>query len=109
MNSRVNRPPLPAVSGPDAELHLQLNGLPPRAGDLSVRQFRIDAEHSNAYAAWQRMGTPQQPTTEQYAQLEKAGQLTEVTESIVVTDEGSTVLLNFQLPRQAVSLLQLTW
>jgi xylan 1,4-beta-xylosidase len=97
------------ASGPDAELHLELNGLPPRAGDLSVRQFRIDEEHSNAYAAWQRMGRPQQPTPEQYAQLEKAGQLTEVAESIVVTDEGSTVLLNFQLPRQAVSLLQLTW
>ena len=55
------------------------------------------------------MGRPQQTTAEQYAQLEKAGRLTEVAESIDVTDEGSTVFLNFQLPRQAVSLLQLTW
>ena len=97
------------VPGPEAEVRLQLNNLPSRAGDLRVRQWRIDEEHSNAYAAWKRMGTPQQPTPEEYAQLEKAGQLAEVTEPIVVTDEGSTVTVNFQLPRQAVSLLQLTW
>jgi len=97
------------VPGPEAEVQLQLNNLPSRAGDLRVRQWRIDEEHSNAYTAWQRMGTPRQPTPEQYAQLEKAGQLSEVAEPIPVTDEGSTVILNCQLPRQAVSLLQLTW
>jgi len=95
--------------GPEAEVQIGLNNLPPRPGELRVRQWRIDDEHSNAYAAWQRMGAPQQPTPEQYAQLEKAGRLTEVAESIVFTDEGSTVILNCQLPRQAVSLLQLTW
>jgi xylan 1,4-beta-xylosidase len=97
------------VPGPEAEIQLQLNNLPSRAGDLRVQEWRIDEEHSNAYAAWKRMGSPQQPTPEEYAQLEKAGELAEVTEPIVVTDEGSTVILNLQLPRQAVSLLQLTW
>jgi xylan 1,4-beta-xylosidase len=97
------------VPGPEAEVQLRLDNLPPRAGDLRVQQFRIDEDHSNAYIAWQLMGAPQQPTPEQYELLEKAGQLTEVAEPIVVTDEGSTVFLNFQLPRQAVSLLQLTW
>jgi xylan 1,4-beta-xylosidase len=97
------------VPGPDAEVQLQLTNLPSRAGDLRIRQWRIDEEHGNAYAAWQRMGRPQEPTPEEYALLEKAGQLTEVREPISVTDEGSTVILNLQLPRQAVSLLQLTW
>ena len=90
-------------------MRLELSNLPSRAGDLRVRQWRIDSEHSNAYTAWQRLGTPQQPTPERYAQLEKAGQLTEVTEPIAVTDEGSTVFLNCQLPRQAVSLLEIEW
>jgi len=97
------------VPGPEAEVQLRLNNLPSRAGDLRVQQWRIDEEHSNAYAAWQRLGTPQQPTAEQYAQLEKAGQLTEVAEPIAITDEGSTVKMNFLLSRRAVSLLQLTW
>ena len=86
-----------------------MNNLPPRAGDLHIQQWRIDEDHSNAYTAWQRMGSPQQPTAEQVARLEKAGQLAEVVEPIVSTDEGSTVFLDFQLPRQAVSLLQLLW
>jgi xylan 1,4-beta-xylosidase len=97
------------VPGPEAAVRLQLNNLPPRAGDLGIRQWRIDEEHGNAYAAWHRMGSPQQPTPEEYALLETAGQLAEVIEPISVTDEGSTVILNLQLPRQAVSLLQLTW
>ena len=97
------------VPGADAEVKLRLENLPPRAGDLRVRQWRIDEDHSNAYAAWQDMDSPQQPTPEQYAQLEKAGQLTEIAEPVTITDEGSTASLNFPLPRQAVSLLQVTW
>jgi xylan 1,4-beta-xylosidase len=97
------------VPGPKAEVQLRLNNLPSRSGDLRVQQWRIDEDHSNAYAAWQRLGTPQQPTAEQYAQLEKAGQLTEVAEPIAITDEGSIVMMKFLLPRQAVSLLKLTW
>jgi len=97
------------VPGPEAAVRLELDNLPSRAGDLRVRQWRIDSDHSNAYAAWQRLGTPQQPTPEQYAQIENASQLTEVVEPIAVTDEGSTVILSFQLPRQAVSLLELAW
>ena len=31
--------------------------------------------YSNSYEAWKKMGSPQQPSPEQYAQLERAGQL----------------------------------
>jgi xylan 1,4-beta-xylosidase len=97
------------VPGPDAEVQLRLGNIPPRAGELRVRQFRIDQKHSNAYTAWQRMGSPLQPTPERYLQLQKAGELAELTDPVVVTDEGSTVSLSFELPRQGVSLLQVTW
>jgi xylan 1,4-beta-xylosidase len=96
------------VPGPEAEVKLQLHNLPPRAGDLRVQHFRIDAGHSNAYAEWQRMGSTQQPTPEQYTQLEKAGYLAQGAEPII-TDEGSTVRLSLQLPRQAVSLFVVEW
>jgi len=40
-----------------------------------LTQYRIDAEHSNSYTAWLRLGSPAQPTSAQYAKLEKSGQL----------------------------------
>jgi len=97
------------LPGADAAVKLQLDSLPPRAGEVKARQFLIDRTHSNAYAAWQRMGSPQQPTPEQYEQLEKAGRLAEITDPLVMTDEGSSISIDLQLPRQAVSLLVLEW
>ena len=41
--------------------------------------FRVDDEHSNSYEVWKKMGSPQQPSPEQYAQLEAAGQLQTLT------------------------------
>jgi len=32
-----------------------------------VQRYVIDHDHSNAFTAWQNMGTPAQPTPEQYA------------------------------------------
>ena len=54
---------------------LTICGIPATAKRVLVRHYRIDQEHSNAYTAWKQMGSPQNPTPEQYAQLEAAGQL----------------------------------
>ena len=62
------------VPGPDAAVDLTLDGLPVANGTATLTQYIIDADHSNSYEAWKRMGSPMQPTPEQYAQLEKAGQ-----------------------------------
>ena len=97
------------VAGPDAAVELNCVGLPPGAGGAKLEHFRIDEDHSNAFAAWKRMGSPQAPTLEQYAQLERAGRLAAMgpPEGIRVQNGEATVRL--KLPRQAVSLLQLTW
>ena len=97
------------VPGPAAEVELLLSGLPQHAGKARLQQFLIDKDHSNAFSAWQRMGSPQQPTRDQYAQLERAGQLTTMgaPETIQVKENAATVRL--KLPRQAVSLLVLEW
>ena len=63
------------VPGPDAAVELTLDSLPLASGKASLQHFRIDEEHSNAFAIWKEMGSPQQPKSEQYAQLERAGQL----------------------------------
>jgi xylan 1,4-beta-xylosidase len=98
------------VTGPGAEVELTLRALPGE-GDapLKLRHFRIDEEHGNAFAAWKRMGSPQQPTAEQYAQLERAGRLAEVEAPKIERVPDGTAALSLTLPRRAVSLVELTW
>jgi xylan 1,4-beta-xylosidase len=93
------------LPGPDAEVELALNGLPWPDGEARLQHFRIDAGHSNAFAEWQRIGSPPQPSPEQYAQLEKAGQLTSLGVPQTVRFENGGTTVRFKLPRQAVSLL----
>ena len=54
------------VPGPDAAVELSLAGFPATAAEAKVTHHRIDANHSNAYAAWKRMGSPIAPSREQY-------------------------------------------
>ncbi|MCI0464509.1 MAG: hypothetical protein L0Z62_46855 [Gemmataceae bacterium] len=97
------------VPGPAAEVELALTGLPLPVGEVRLQHFRIDDDHSNAFRVWQRLGSPQRPTPEQYAQLEKAGQLTALAAPATVrVNEGRTTL-RLTLPRQAVSLVRLEW
>ena len=93
------------LPGPDAEVELALNGLSWPDGEARLQHFRIDAGHSNAFAEWQRIGSPPQPSPEQYAQLEKAGQLTSLGAPQTVRFESGGTTVRFKLPRQAVSLL----
>jgi xylan 1,4-beta-xylosidase len=97
------------LPGPAAEITLTLTGASGTGRAVLAIEQRIDEDHSNAFAAWKRMGSPQQPTTEQYAQLEKAGQLTELGPTQTVQVENGNATLRLTLPRQAVSLLKLTW
>jgi xylan 1,4-beta-xylosidase len=90
-------------------VELAFAGLPLKNGAAKLTQYRIDAGHGNAYAAWLQMGSPQTPTPAQYAELEKAAQLAESgpLEKLEVNDGNAVV--HFTLPRQAVSLLVLNW
>jgi len=97
------------MPAPDASVRLVLSGIPASAQRVLVRHFRIDQEHSNAYTLWKRMGGPQNPTPEQYAQLAAAGQLQLLTSPEWVSSKGGSAELTFALPRHAVSLIQLTW
>ena len=97
------------VPGPEAEVELVLSGFPFADHKAKLQHFRIDENHSNAFTTWKRMGSPQKPTPEQYAQLEKAGQLARLGNTELVSVVESRATLRFKLPRQAVSLLQLDW
>ena len=55
------------------------------------------------------MGSPQKRSPGQYAQLERAGQLQLFGSPEWLRATNGRVTLKFNLPRQGVSLLKLTW
>jgi xylan 1,4-beta-xylosidase len=97
------------VPGPDAVVNLSLENLPVANGGATLTHYRIDADHGNSYAAWLKMGSPLPLSKEQYAELEKAGQLAELEPQKNLQVKEGKLDLNFALPRQAVSLLVLEW
>lgn len=93
------------VAGPDAEVSLLIENLPADWPAAEVRHYRTDDRHSNAYAAWQRMGSPIAPNQEQYRELQAAAELKLLEEPATVALEEAGCRLTFSLPRQGVSLL----
>lgn len=97
------------VAGPDASVTLDVHRLPVAAATARLTEWRIDATHSNAHAAWVGMGSPTAPTDAQYAELVAAGQLTALPGPDATSIRNGNIHLVFSLPRQAVSLFVLEW
>jgi xylan 1,4-beta-xylosidase len=97
---------VPAV---EAKVRLEIAGIPGTATRVLVRHYRIDESHSNSWTAWKAMGSPQHPTPEQYGSLEAAGQLQLAGSPRFVDVRGGAMQLEFSLPRQGVSLHELSW
>jgi xylan 1,4-beta-xylosidase len=93
------------VPGPSADVELVIDNFPVKRGTVRLRQFRIDNEHSNSFAAWQRMGSPPKPSAEQYRRLEQASQLAEIGPRETLRMTNGKTIFNLSLPRQGVSLL----
>jgi xylan 1,4-beta-xylosidase len=97
------------VPGPAAQVKMTVSGIPATERRVLLRHYRIDRDHSNAYTVWKAIGSPQKPTPEQYARLEAAGQLELFESPRWLWNEGGKVEIGFTLPRQGVSLVQLSW
>ncbi len=97
------------LPAPAAPVTVKISGIPANVHRVLLQHFRIDATHSNAYTTWLAMGSPQQPTPDQLTQLKQSGQLQLLTSPIWLHVTDSTINLPFNLPRQATSLLHLTW
>jgi len=95
------------LAGPLAEVSLTIDGAPD--GRPAIAEYRVDQQHGNAYEAWKRMGSPQPPDAQQYAQLEKAGQLKTTGASTHQRVEHGRLALTVTLPRQAVSLVTIKY
>jgi xylan 1,4-beta-xylosidase len=98
------------VAGPEAAVELSLSDLPIKDGEVRLAHFRIDEQHSNAYAAWKKMGSPLAPNRRQYDQLLAASELATLRDAPVrAAIQGAVTTLKFPLPRQAVSLVIIEW
>jgi xylan 1,4-beta-xylosidase len=97
------------VRVPASEIKLSIAGIPQGSKRILMRHYRIDLDHSNAYAVWKQMGSPQNPTPEQYTRLESAGQLQLLGSPSWINNDAGKVNLNFALPRKGISLVELSW
>ena len=86
---------------------LNIRGIP--AEKATVTHYRIDNEHSNSYEVWKKMGSPQNPTADQIGRLEKGGQLEMLSKPSETRIKDSVATVRMQLPRQAVSLVQVSY
>ncbi|HZY80195.1 MAG TPA: beta-xylosidase [Cyclobacteriaceae bacterium] len=87
-----------------APIELSIDGIDNKK--VLIHHYRVDKEFSNSFETWKAMGSPQEPTSEQYNELMHAGQLQLYTSPEWIK---SNVNLKFELPRQGVSFVQLTW
>jgi xylan 1,4-beta-xylosidase len=90
-----------------APVALTIAGIP--AASAVLRHYRIDQEHSNSYSAWQRMGSPANPSPAQVRELQQASELAMLAPPSTVKISGNSTTIRMQLPRQAVSLVVLSY
>jgi xylan 1,4-beta-xylosidase len=92
---------------PSAPVSVRMKGVP--SGRVQVHHYRIDQEHSNSYEVWKNMGSPKAPTPAQIATLERAGQLELLTSPTWMDVKNGELAIDFELPRQGVSLIRVSW
>jgi xylan 1,4-beta-xylosidase len=92
---------------PPTGANLVITGI--SAKKVIMFQYRIDQENSNSYEAWKRMGSPQNPSPQQYSELEKAGMLKMTEGPVKIKVREGSVSIPVILPGQAVSLIKLEW
>ncbi len=93
------------VPAPPAEIHLTIDGL--RSKTATASEFRVDEIHSNAYRAWQQMGSPAHPTPGETKQLESAGALEQTVPAHTLNVKNGKAEIDLALPRQGVALVRL--
>jgi xylan 1,4-beta-xylosidase len=86
---------------------VRIKGFP--VDQVKLSHYRIDKEFSNSYEVWKKMGSPQKPGPEQYAELEKAGRLQLLTSPEWVKTKDGEITIDMQLPGQGISFLKFSW
>ena len=94
------------LQGEAENVQLSLNGI--SSASVKLQEYRIDKGHSNSYELWKTMGSPQHPTQEQIARLEKAGQLERTADRNEKIKNGIWEV-NVSVPRQGIVFYKIQW
>lgn len=94
---------------PAKPVSVTVAGIPAGVRRVFVEHYRIDKTHSNAYTAWQKMGSPQQPTADQYETLRSKEGLQLLASPQWVDVTNGKIKLQTAMPPESVSLLTLRW
>jgi xylan 1,4-beta-xylosidase len=91
----------------EAEIALDMEKLP-FPDEVLVTHYRIDGEHSNAYAEWVRQGKPIYPTPEQRAVIKARDGLETLSLPQKAMLNGGKISLKLRLPVHGVSLVTIS-
>ena len=95
--------------GPGVPVRVAIHGIPPAIHRVLLEEYRTDKSHSDAFEVWRQMGSPPEPSAEQYSRLKGAGQLETTGSPRWLIVEHGDAQVEIELPRESVGLLRLTW
>jgi xylan 1,4-beta-xylosidase len=86
-----------------------LAGLPANVTAAKLTEWRIDETHSNAFTVWKTLGSPAKLNAEQRRDLENASRLAVMRSGENTPIAGGSATVKLTLPRQGMSLVELSW
>lgn len=97
------------VPAETAYIQLKVDDLPAETPRVLLEHFRVDRTHSNAFTAWEKIGSPQTLGAAASQELQKQGQLELLNSPEWITVEKKTLEIEFELPLEAMSLIRVSW
>jgi xylan 1,4-beta-xylosidase len=91
----------------EAPVQFTIKGIPSKK--VRITQYRIDRELSNSYELWKKMGSPQNPSPEQYTELEKEGMLKMYGNADNGKVKKGVMQINTSIQRQGTGLIKIEW
>ena len=95
------------VPGEAAKVALIIRGI--ARDKVLLHHYAVNQNSSNSFEEWKSLDSPQNPTDEEYAALERAGQLQLLKSPEWVEVDAGVLKQQFSLTRQGVALIRLTW
>ncbi len=89
-------------------VRITVNNIPFAPGDIRVTQHTIDHTISNAYTVWLEMGSPLQPSPEEWTILKQAAQLSEMFTPKSITLDANSLTHIFRANIYSVSLMEIS-
>jgi xylan 1,4-beta-xylosidase len=90
------------------KIYVEVTNLPFKGSDGRLEHYRIDKDHSNAYAEWVRQGRPDYPTPSQNAVIKSSENLELLEPETYVTLTDGKFKKIISIPVNGISLLRLS-